>query len=262
MPTKRTPTELNPGDFERGLILLEHFPHDRYNLQVLLKDTEARVFVDDGVAPQVALLCSVDGKGISFVGGDPNQVPGLLDFILASTKNPPQLQFISLPSDSWRHIATSCSEARFFEFQRVSLTLDDVTKIHGWQKRVPTGFSVHRIDQALSQQIRSGWSQWFPRARQFTSQDIGFCLVHGGCVVSLACGLPVSDCMEITVETHEEFRGQGLASLCCAACVEECLRNSIKPLWSAGANHKQSISVAKKLGFDNEHFHWWLVRRN
>lgn len=261
MQNERTPAELKPGDFSTGLKLLEHFPHDFYNLQALLKDAQSRLFVDDGAAPQVALLCSADGKGISFVGGDPVHAPRLFEFILASAEHPPQLQFISLPSDSWRHPIASYPEAQFFELQRVSFTLEDESKARGWQSRVPNNFSMQRIDHALSQQIRNGWSQWFPRARRITSQDIGFCLVHDSGVVSLAYGLPVSGCVEITVETHEKFQGQGLAPLCCAAFIEECLRNSVKPLWSAGANHKQSVSVANKLGFGNENFHWWLVRR-
>jgi RimJ/RimL family protein N-acetyltransferase len=260
MRSERTPTELKQSDFGAGLGLLEHFPNDVCNLQALLKDAQSRLFVDDGAAPRVALLCSADGKGISFIGGDPTQAPRLFEFILTSAEHPPQLQFISLPYDSWRHPTPSYPEAYFFELQRVVFSLEDFGKFQGWQNRVRNNLSMQRIDESLSKQIRDGWSQWFPRVKPFTSQDIGYCLVHDGSVVSLAYGSPVSGSVEIVIETHKEFQGQGLAPLCCAAFIEECLQNSIQPVWSAGANHTQSVSVAKKLGFGNERFYWWLVR--
>lgn len=261
MRNQRVPIELKQADFKVGLKLLQHLPYDFCDLQARLNDRRSRLFVDDGASPTVALLCSADGRGISFIGGDPTEAARLFEFIFTAAEPSPQLQFVSLPSDSWRHPTPAYPAARFVEFQRVSFTLEDAGRSSGWQQRVPDNLSLQRIDQRLSQQIHGGWSQWFPESRQFQSQGIGFCLLHEGRVVSLAYGSPVSSSVEIVVETKEEFQGKGLASLCCAALIEQCLQNSIDPVWSAGANHQQSISIARKLGFGNGCFHWWLARR-
>lgn len=261
MGNERTPTELKPDNFPAGVKLLENLTHEFCALQERLQDPESRLFVDDADAPKVALLCSRDGKGIGLIAGESTLALPLFEFALSSAPNPLRLQFISVPSDDWRHPNVVYPEAHFFELQRVSFTLEDAEEAEGWQTKIPDGFSIQSIDQALAYQIHGGWSQWFPEVERFTSQGIGFCALHNSQVVSLAYGVPVSGAMEIVVETDKEFQRQGLAYQCCGALIEQCIQQSIKPLWSAGATHQESTSLAKKLGFANEQFHWWLVRR-
>ena len=81
-------------------------------------------------------------------------------------------------------------------------------------------------------------------------------------VVILKDGEPVSgassyssynDGIEIEIDTKEEYRRQGLAYICAAALIVECLKRGKYPSWDA--QNLWSVALAEKLGyhFDKEY---------
>jgi RimJ/RimL family protein N-acetyltransferase len=57
---------------------------------------------------------------------------------------------------------------------------------------------------------------------------------------------------EIGAITREAYRGQGLAPIACAYLIEVCGQRDYQSYWSSDANHKASIRVAQKLGFQHK----------
>ena len=59
--------------------------------------------------------------------------------------------------------------------------------------------------------------------------------------------------IEITIRTREEYQRQGLACICAARLILECMQRELYPSWDA-ANTK-SVALSEKLGyhFDKEY---------
>ncbi len=59
--------------------------------------------------------------------------------------------------------------------------------------------------------------------------------------------------IEIEIDTKEAFRRRGLASVCGAKLILECLSRGLYPSWDA--QNKWSVALAEKLGyhFDREY---------
>lgn len=57
--------------------------------------------------------------------------------------------------------------------------------------------------------------------------------------------------IEIEIDTQIEYRRQGLASICEAKLILECLKRQLYPSWVA--HNYASISLAKKLGCQYSH---------
>lgn len=56
---------------------------------------------------------------------------------------------------------------------------------------------------------------------------------------------------EIDIATHEDYRGQGLASSIVKTFIDHCLENDIIPRWDCDILNKSSIKLAGKSGFGN-----------
>ncbi|MFE4894238.1 GNAT family N-acetyltransferase [Peribacillus butanolivorans] len=53
------------------------------------------------------------------------------------------------------------------------------------------------------------------------------------------------------IATHEDYRGQGLASSIVRTFIDHCLENDIMPRWDCDILNKSSIKLAGKSGFGN-----------
>lgn len=57
--------------------------------------------------------------------------------------------------------------------------------------------------------------------------------------------------IEIEVDTKEEYRRKGLATVCSARLILECLDKGLYPSWDA--QNKWSVALAEKLGYHYSH---------
>ncbi|MDE7014441.1 MAG: GNAT family N-acetyltransferase, partial [Kineothrix sp.] len=57
--------------------------------------------------------------------------------------------------------------------------------------------------------------------------------------------------IEVEIDTKEEYRRKGLASVCGARLILECLARNIYPSWDA--QNKWSVALAEKLGYHFSH---------
>ncbi len=123
--------------------------------------------------------------------------------------------------------------------------------------RLPSDIAVRLIDEPLYHMCRSqAWSA--DLVSQFDTYDayqrlgLGAAAVRGS--VLLAGASSYSRCragIEIEVDTHPDFRRQGLARACAAKLIEECLKRGLYPSWDAHTH--ASLSLAQKLGYHFSH---------
>lgn len=88
----------------------------------------------------------------------------------------------------------------------------------------------------------------------YSKIGLGVVAVHNGEVVSGASSYTVyRDGIEIEVDTREDYRRKGLALVCSAKLILECINRNLYPSWDA--QNLSSVALAEKLGyhFDKEY---------
>jgi RimJ/RimL family protein N-acetyltransferase len=146
--------------------------------------------------------------------------------------------------------------------RRLRLTLAQLQV--DWRSRVPAGYAMRRIDEAI---LRSGlknvevmreWllGTWRSDA-DFLGSDIGFCLLHGEeiagwCASEFTCRpTPGSGkACEVGIYTAEAHRRHGVATLTAAATIEACLGTGIERIgWHCWERNVASAATARRVGF-------------
>ena len=120
-------------------------------------------------------------------------------------------------------------------------------------------YQIKLIDEDIFQQTRE--QLW---AKDFTSQYVDFeeyhrrglgaFVLHHGKLVSGASSYTVyREGIEIEIGTMEAYRRQGLAQVCGAKLILECMERGLYPSWDA--QNQWSVALAQKLGyhFSNEY---------
>jgi GNAT superfamily N-acetyltransferase len=129
----------------------------------------------------------------------------------------------------------------------------------GWQKRIPTGFALHRLNVQTAPDA-GGIPYIWGSVENFMEHGFGFCMLdesqsdeHLAFAASVQTVF-VGDChAETGVETREAYRRKGLATALCCAYIDLCLQSGIYPEWGCGDDNKPSERLACKLGYTNKH---------
>lgn len=135
----------------------------------------------------------------------------------------------------------------------------DRSKLDRMTEALPDAYELKRIDEVLFYRCREiGW------CRDWVAQYEDYALYqkYGLGAVILKDGEPVSGAssysgyrggIEIEIDTREDYRRKGLATVCGAKLILECLDRGWYPSWDA--QNKWSVALAEKLGyhFDREY---------
>ncbi|MFA9381483.1 MAG: GNAT family N-acetyltransferase [Acetanaerobacterium sp.] len=124
---------------------------------------------------------------------------------------------------------------------------------------LPSDFCLKRFDEHLYHEaLRSDWScdmcAHFENAADYLKRGRGFGILYGGRLISGASSYTVyNGGIEIEIDTHKDFRRRGLALVCGAALILDCLEHGIYPSWDAA--NLASVRLSEKLGyhFDKEY---------
>ncbi|OMC83306.1 GNAT family N-acetyltransferase [Viridibacillus sp. FSL H8-0123] len=115
-------------------------------------------------------------------------------------------------------------------------------------------YSIKRIDEELinssSEYNGNYYKEYWGSVSNFIEKGFGYCILHKGRVVSECTSIFSSlQFSEMDIETHEDYRGQGLAAINAKAFINHCLENNIMPHWDCDILNNASIKLAGKLGF-------------
>jgi len=135
----------------------------------------------------------------------------------------------------------------------------DKAKLQGFVSAIPDGYELRLIDKALYEDARrTQWSAdlcWnFPTYADYEKNGLGVVVLKDGEIVSGASSyIFYRSGIEIEIDTREDERRKGLATICGARLILECLERGLYPSWDA--HNRESLALAEKLGyhFDKEY---------
>ena len=179
----------------------------------------------------------------------------ILDFFNRDGNNEKEI-WLSLYSSNWE----SKIDELFVENEKRKdnrlihrLNLDKFSPHKNWQERVPSGYTVVKYDTSSTMFLdKRNWRDfWHPKSERF-----GWFLMKDGEAISECWSVWIEkigvekSCVEISVDTKEEFRRNGYAVITSAAFIEDCLSRNLIPVWCCWQSTKGSMKLAEKLGFD------------
>lgn len=133
----------------------------------------------------------------------------------------------------------------------------DREKLDNIVKHMPEGYKIRKIDKNLYFQCQAnGWSadlvSQFKAYEEYERLGLGVVLLKDGVIVAGASSYSrYKDGIEIEIDTRQDYRRKGLATVCGAKLVLECLERDLYPSWDA--QNLWSVALAEKLGYHFSH---------
>lgn len=161
----------------------------------------------------------------------------------------------------WEELLEQCYGTRAKKISRYAFKkeqgLFDKNKLEQIIATLPADYELHPINKELYYSCRaSDWSRdlvsQFPEYENYRTLGLGVVILHHGEIVSGASSYSrYADGIEIEIDTQKIYRRQGLASVCGAALILECLKRNLYPSWDA--HNLCSVALAQKLGYHYSH---------
>ncbi|HHW72938.1 MAG TPA: GNAT family N-acetyltransferase [Firmicutes bacterium] len=221
-----------------------------------LQGCMGEAFADDLQEPQSAVICV---GGFMFFAGRPD--PEMVAVKPASFTF--DCVLMVPPSRDWEEVIEAVLGERAHRWVRYATKKDktafDLEKLAQYAAGLPPGFELRPIDKELYDRIlKLPWA-WdmcghFPSCEAFAAHALGFVILHQGEVVAGASTYSYyHGGIEVEIDTRQDYRRRGLATICGAALILECLARGLYPNWDA--HNRESIALAQKLGyvFDREY---------
>lgn len=122
---------------------------------------------------------------------------------------------------------------------------------------LPESYRLAMMDEHLYHMCKEeAWSadlvSQFEDYESYSRLGLGAVICHHHRLVSGASSYSrYKEGIEIEIDTKEEYRRQGLAYVCGAKLILECLKRNLYPSWDA--HNKGSVALAEKLGYHYSH---------
>ncbi len=169
---------------------------------------------------------------------------------------------IMVPQDEgWARVIKECYGQNAKKVVRYAIKKEpdifDREKLQAVVEGLPEGYCLKMIDEELFWQCKK--IEW---CRDWVAQydDHTMFQKYGSGAVILKDGQPVSGAssytgylggIEIEIDTREDHRRRGLAYICGAKLILECLEKGWYPSWDA--QNPGSVALAEKLGYHMDH---------
>lgn len=164
-------------------------------------------------------------------------------------------------NEAWAELIEECYKGKAKKVVRYAIKKEpdifDVDMLQNAVAGLPDGYTLQMMDEELFYRCKQ-----IPWCRDWVSQykDYAMYQKYGLGAVILKDGEPVSgassysgyrDGIEIEIDTMEAYRRKGLAYICGAKLILECLERGLYPSWDA--QNKWSVALAEKLGYHFDH---------
>lgn len=225
---------------------------DDIPLQAFLEGRLGNAYVDSEEHPTAAMVVV---KDFVYFGGDANSpcaeelVRGFADIKQGTMRLIP-------PTAAWSTIIGKIYPQAIhgvrFAFRKD--TKFDTEKLESFAVP-PEGFTLRAITAVdYPQLISEKWSRDFVSfcsdGEEFEREGVGIliCNESGEVVAGASSFLRCSTGIEIQIETREDYRRRGLATVCSAKLMLVCIERNLFPNWDAA--NDTSARIAKKLGYE------------
>ena len=157
----------------------------------------------------------------------------------------------------------ACIEACFPEAKKVTRyaikkkTQFDRDYLRKMTAELPGGYKLKEIDEktydmCLSDPLTRDFVSSFESKEKYLEIGKGVVIIKSGLIAAGASSYSrYKEGIEIEVDTIEEERRKGLATIACAALILRCLDEGLYPSWDA--QNMNSVRLARKLGYEFDH---------
>lgn len=240
--------------------------YEKERVSILFKDWEetliwsclqnimGNIYVDNIYCPESAMAMLGD---FCFFAGKVNQ-----HLILYKPEDCKQNFMIMVPqNEEWEKMIEKCYKENAHKVVRYAFKKEedifDRKKLKQIVENLPSEYQIRKVDASLFMQCKNiDWCKDFVSQynsyAEYNKYGAGILILHNGIIVSGASSYSgFINGIEIEVDTKEEYRRKGLASVASAALILECLKRGWYPSWDA--QNKWSVGLALKLGYKYSH---------
>lgn len=162
---------------------------------------------------------------------------------------------------AWQELIETIKDTNVKKVERYAIKKEkdvfDKDKLQKICDSLPTEYTIKMIDEELyelskKQKFTEDFVSQFPTYEYYKKHGLGVVILKDNEIVSGASSYSsYNGGIEIEIETREDSRRKGLASICGARLILECLKRNLYPSWDA--SNKSSVALAEKLGYHLDH---------
>lgn len=215
-----------------------------------LQGIMGKVYADSLEHPRSAMAILGD---FCFLAGEPND-----ELALYKPSHLTQDFMIMMPeNEAWCQVVERCYGERAKRVSRYALKKDgdvfDRTKLQSIVDGLSPEYTLTMIDEELFHRCLAtawcmDWVKNFPTYELYSQYGLGTVILKDNEPIAGASSYSgYIGGIEIEIVTKEEYRRQGLASVCGANLILECLKRDLYPSWDA--QNAWSAALAQKLGY-------------
>ena len=172
------------------------------------------------------------------------------DFVIMVPQNP-----------VWEAMIKECYSENCKRVERYALKKEpdvfDKDKLHKTVDGLSDAYELKLLDETVFRKTKTDewccdWTAQYPDWETYQNLGLGVVILKDGQLVSGASSYTAyENGIEIQVDTKEEYRRMGLAEVCSAKLILECLERGLYPSWDA--QNRASLALAEKLGYHYSH---------
>lgn len=193
----------------------------------------------------------------TFFAGNPSN-----ELVRFKPENCKQDFMIMIPQDeAWAELITKCYGGQAKRVTRYATKKEkdvfDRWKLEQIILEIPAGYELKMLEEPEYNICQSyAWSNdlvsQFRDYAAYEKLGLGVVVLKDGELVSGASSYcRYNEGIEIEIDTREDHRRKGLAYVCGAKLILECLKKGLYPSWDA--QNKWSLALAEKLGYHFSH---------
>ncbi|MDO4311561.1 MAG: GNAT family N-acetyltransferase [Eubacteriales bacterium] len=219
-----------------------------------LQGIMGKIYTDDSNKPTAAMAIIGD---FTFFAGKPN-----IELVSYKPVWCTQTFMIMVPqNEHWESLITQFYGEKAKIVSRYAIKKEphifNKEKLEKAVASLPEQYVLSMIDERLYQMCKTEvWSadlvSQFSSYEKYHELGIGIVICKDNLIVSGASSYSrYQEGIEIEIDTKKEYRRKGLAYVCGAKLILECLERNLYPSWDA--QNKGSVALAEKLGYHYSH---------
>lgn len=164
-------------------------------------------------------------------------------------------------NDEWAELIEKCYGDNAKKVTRYAIKKEpdifDIAKLEQAVWSLPDGYELKKIEEAEYNMCRENtWANdlvsQYKDYKTYKNLGLGIVVLKDGELIAGASSYSRYDKgIEIEIDTRVDHRRKGLAYVCGAKLILECLEKGLYPSWDA--QNKWSVALAKKLGYHFSH---------
>lgn len=261
---------LDRNHYHRIIPLIDAVPFNHlFALAVLKGYVEGKVYTDELTNPQLVWVEHPYGMSLMAGYSERSEVWNWITAkMMNSDKQRQKTEWLQVYPEIWNDKFRRLSGIEIIPSEDAGVF--NQGKTVALQTRVNFRFSRHKYTQMQLPPLPEGFaiepvtddcfnvfegsvvpSGFWNNSQEFVRYGAGFCAKRGEEIVSTAFSAFLLDgYLELGIETHPAYRGQGLAAHCCAALINYSLMKGLEPVWACRLGNTQSYRLALRLGFE------------